>query len=76
MSRSTKRDVPKHVRKMFGSERAFKRAKRKQAAQLLKLVGQLRVGCAYLPGGEDAVHRLQKDADYLAEITSRNEWGD
>lgn len=71
-----RKEIPEHVVQRYGSARAFRAHKRKLARQMLRLLDDLRLGCAYMPDGSMRhIEAIDYELQMIAGAVSVKSWG-
>jgi hypothetical protein len=70
-----KRTFPKHITQDYGDGRSFKSSKRQEAFALKRALDELRLGCAFIPGGSRRVEIITEQITALRQEISAKEWG-
>jgi hypothetical protein len=68
----TSLQYPTHA---YPDARTFKAEKRRHLREVKRAVDQLRLGCAYFPGGSHRVDAISDQIEELQRELSAKEWG-
>lgn len=76
MTAARSKKVPRYVSERYeGGAHGFRSEKRRQAKRLRKLLGELRMGCAYFPCTERPIDEITRQLDIIQKAISVKEWG-
>lgn len=68
--------VPEYVAKQYeGGARGFRAEKRRQLRALEKAYIELRIGCAFFPGGQNSMDDIEVALNELQTALSVKNWG-
>jgi hypothetical protein len=67
--------VPKHIRRIYGSRRAFKAQKRRERRAVEKALSELRCGCAFIPESVSHLNAIAYHLDALYNNMRVSNWG-
>ena len=66
---------PQHIRRQYGSSRAFKAQKRRDLQALRRALDDFSVGCTYVPGGSEQMDVMRKTWCILYNNMREKKWG-